>query len=1084
LSALLLGANDENLRVNVGGLSLAPFKMAQQEGQFDLSLEFIEVRNSLSACLIYSTDRFDKATIIRMVGHFNTLLESIATNPEQQVDELPLLTAAEQHQLLVDWNDTAVDYPVEKCIHQLFEAQVERTPEAIAVVFGNQQLTYRALNTKANQLAHHLQTLGVKPEVLVGICIERSVKMIIGLLGILKAGGAYLPLDPTYPVARLTFMLEDALVLVLLTQSSLKEKLSSHQASFVCLESNWDIISRLGSDNMDSGVKPDNLAYVIYTSGSTGKPKGVMVQHQSLVNFIETAIVEYGLTPCDRVLQFASISFDAAAEEIYPCLTCGGLLVLRSDEMLNSVPFFLQNCRELELTVLDLPTAFWHQVTSELVTNQLVLPNSLRLVIIGGERARSDVVGFWQKWVGTYPQLVNTYGPTEATVVATIYPLPRSTVLEREWRDIPIGRAIHNVQTYVLDKYLQPLPLGVPGELHLGGVCLARGYLNRLELTNEKFIPNPFSDGPSSRLYKTGDLVRYLPDGHIEYLGRVDNQVKIRGFRIELSEIEAVLAQHPDVQESVVIAQEDKPGNMRLVAYIVSNFMPERIPYQSICLAELDGKTIKLRTEEISKSGVSLVEIPAALSKGQHIRLYLQLPGEEKKQWLNGIVRWSHGAQAGIQFQLTPTEQTIVDQSVEHSQQGFLKVLQRTVTTNLQNYLKKKLPDYMVPYRFVLVEALPLTPNGKIDHRALEQLSVNNYPLSEVKFAEPRTPEEELLIGIWADVLGVFQIGIHDDFFELGGHSLLATQLISRIHEIFSIALPLRNLFESPTVAGIAQTINQIRQAGTDVVVATNTIIDFNAEAVLEPTIQPPSTIPVEGLLLTGATGFLGAYLLYELLAQTTADIYCLVRSPNANEGKKILQNKLESCSLWHESFNSRIIPIIGNLYQPLLGLSDSLFHLLASQIEAIYHSGAMVNFVYPYSKLKATNVLGTQEILKLASQIKAKPVHFISTLSVFADSGARIVRESDIDDIQALDDGYSQSKWVAEKLVMQACDRGLPVCIYRPSRIIGHSQTGISNLNDLFTRGIKGCIQLGLLPPIDEITDNMVPVDYVSRAI
>jgi len=378
----------------------------------------------------------------------------------------------------------------------------------------------------------------------------------------------------------------------------------------------------------------------------------------------------------------------------------------------------------------------------------------------------------------------------------------------------------------------------------------------------------------------------------------------------------------------------------------------------------------------------------------------------------------------------------------------------------------------------------------KVDRQALSQLSVNSSQLSEKEIVAPRTHDEKLLAGIWSDVLDIPQIGIHDDFFELGGHSLLATQLLSRIHETFSIALPLRNLFGAPTVAGIAQTINRIRHDGTEVV---NSVIDFNAEAVLEQSIQPLTT-SIDGylteqnsILLTGATGFLGTYLLYELLEQTTADIYCLVRSSNADEGKKRLQSKLKACSLWNETFNSRIILVVGDLSQPFLGLSKSLFHHLASQIDVIYHNGAMVNFFYPYSKLKAPNVLSTQEILKLASQIKTKPVHFVSTVSVFSfsgNSGAR-VRETDIsNDIQGLDDGYSQSKWVAEKLVMQARDRGLPVCIYRPSDISGHSQTGISNLDDFLNRKIKGCIQVGMLPPMDDIEYNMVPVDYVSRAI
>ncbi len=1004
------------------------------------------------------------------------------------------ITIISKPQQSIGWNYMVINYPFDKAIHQLFEEQVEKTPDAIAIVFENQSLSYATLNQKANQLAHYLQILGVKPEVLVGICVERSLEMVIGLLGILKAGGAYVPLDPDYPAARLVFMLEDAKVPVLLTQSSLKENLPPSQASMVCLDTDWAMISRLSEKNIDSGVKSENLAYVIYTSGSTGKPKGVMITHGSLVNFVAVAIAEYELTPHDRILQFASISFDASAEEIYPCLLCGGNLVLRSNEMLNSVPIFLKNCQALELTVLDLPTAFWHKVTYELAKGKIRLPESLRLVIIGGEEALSASVALWQKWVGTTtPRLVNTYGPTEATVVTTMYTLPN--LAENQLQNIPIGRAIYNVQTYVLDKDLQPVPPGVQGELHIGGAALARGYLNHPELTAEKFIPNTFSNDPDARLYKTGDLVRSFPDGNLEFMGRVDHQVKIRGFRVELGEIEVALTQHPDVQESVVVPQKDKFGNLRLVASIVSNIMPERIPFQSVCLIDVDGKRVIVRTENISRGGVHLVGVTEIFTKNKHIHLNIQLLSEHEKRWLNGTVMWVSGSEAGIQFQLTQTEQDLLNQSLELSQQSFVKILERLMTKSLYNYLKNKLPDYMLPHRFRLLNALPMTPNGKIDRRALiENSSVIKYQIPSKDISgEPRTPEEVLLVQIWADLLGFSQISIHDDFFELGGHSLLLSQLSSRIYEAFSFVLPLHCLFESPTVAEIAQVIKQIHQAGGDVAAATTSVIDFNSEAVLDPTIQPPA-IPVDSgylthpktILLTGATGFLGTYLLYELLQQTTANVYCLIRSSNAGVGKNKLQRKLESCSLWDDSFNARIIPVIGNLSQPFLGLSKSYFQHLASKIDVIYHNGAMVNSLYPYSQLKATNVLATQEVLKLASKIKTKSVHFISSLSVFSESSGvrRLVRESEIDDIEELEDGYAQSKWVAEKLVMQARDRGLPVSVYRPSRIMGHSQSGVSNLNDLLNLGIKGSIQLGILPPIDDIECNLVPRDYVSSAI
>ena len=519
--------------------------------------------SELSITIDYSS-RFDTDTINRMLGHLQTLLEGILSNPQQRLSELPLLTESEQHKLLQEWNDTKVDYADKKCIHELFEAQVERTPLSVAVVFEDQKLTYRELNAKANQLAHHLCSLGVKPEVLVGICVERSLDMVIGLLAILKAGGAYVPLDPNYPQERIALMLNNAQVPVLLTKQHLLAQLPAHRAKVICLDNdvNWQAANKQNPINQTT---PANLAYVIYTSGSTGTPKGVTIQHQSLVNFVQAAINEYQLQAEDRILQFASFSFDAAYEEIFPCLLHGATLVLRSDEMLASIPAFNEKCHQYYISVLDIPTAFWHQLTSELSTSQFKLPESLRLVIIGGEKASPDKVSIWRQQVESNIRLINSYGPTETTVVATICDL--TTPFE----EVAIGTAIANVQTYVLDdSYLQPVPIGVWGELYIGGDGVARGYLHQPQLTADSFIPNPFSNEPGSRLYKTGDQVRYRSDGKIEFNGRVDNQVKIRGFRIELGDIEAVLCQHPAVRETAVIVCEESLNIQRIVAYVVA----------------------------------------------------------------------------------------------------------------------------------------------------------------------------------------------------------------------------------------------------------------------------------------------------------------------------------------------------------------------------------------------------------------------------------------------------------------------------------------------------------------------------------
>ncbi|MBH8561815.1 amino acid adenylation domain-containing protein [Nostoc sp. CENA67] len=567
--------NTPTSSIELPDLTLMPLKFDNETAKFDLTLEMAENESGMIANLEYNTDIFYPETIIRLLKHFQILLEGIVVNPDQRLSDLPLLTASEENQLLKEWNNTQNDYPQDQCIHQFIEVQAEKIPHAIAVVFEEQYLTYQELNQKANQLAHYLQKRGVGPEVLVGICVERSLEMIVGILGILKAGGAYVPLDPAYPQERLTFMLEDANLALLLTQQRLQEWLPQNQHQTIYLDADWQLITQENHENLQTKATTANLAYVIYTSGSTGKPKGVMVQHHSLVNYTETAIAKYALKASDRVLQFASICFDAAAEEIFPCLVQGATLVLRNDAMLSSIPAFLQQCQKWEITVLDLPTAFWHQMTGEIFRENLHLPEELRLVIIGGEKGLSKYLRIWRKYVNSQVQLINSYGPTEATIVATISNLSNCQIQNPELSEVPIGKAIDNVQVYILDSHLQPNPISVPGELYIGGMGIARGYLNQPQLTAEKFIPNPFSNELGTRLYKTGDLARYLPNGEIDILGRVDDQVKIRGFRIELGEIEARLNQHPKVNKAVVKVWEDEQGDKRLVGYVSSQSKPQ-----------------------------------------------------------------------------------------------------------------------------------------------------------------------------------------------------------------------------------------------------------------------------------------------------------------------------------------------------------------------------------------------------------------------------------------------------------------------------------------------------------------------------
>ncbi|MEG5173406.1 amino acid adenylation domain-containing protein [Microcoleus sp. B3-D7] len=683
------------------GLTLNSHEIDTGTANFDLMLFLEETDRGLTATWEYSTNLFQPSTIARMHGHFQILLEGIIANADTPISELPLLSDRERHQLLVEWNNTQVDYPKDSTIHQMFEARAQQTPDAIAVVFENKQLTYKELNQKANQVAHYLQKLGVKPEVRVGIYVDRSLEMVVGLLGIIKAGGAYVPLDPAYSSERLSFMLEDAKVQVLLAQSHIYEKIRDRARSAVFLDSDWENIARESKENCLSDVTPDCLAYVIYTSGSTGKPKGVQVNHRSAVHLFAATYPVFNFSERDAWTVFHSYAFDFSVWEIWGALVHGGKLVIVPLEVTQSPSAFYQLLCSERVTILNQTPSAIRQLIDAQKTADGEPKWSLRLIICGGEALPAELASELLEW--NVP-LWNFYGPTEATVWTAIHPIKS---VESKRGSIPIGRPLPNTQLYILDANLQPVPVGVLAQLYIGGAGLSRGYLNLPELTAEKFIPNPFSQEIEARLYNTGDVARYLPDGTIEFLGRSDNQVKIRGFRIELGEIEAVLSQHPAVRESVVLLGEDNSGENRLVAYIVSS-------------------------SELSTGQPSLI-------------------------------------------------------------------------SKLRDFLKEKLPQYMIPSAFVLLEALPLTSNGKIDRRSLRGLDVERSELNAA--SAPRTREEQLLAEIWSQVLGVKQIGIGDNFFELGGHSLLATQLIAKVREAFQVELPLRSLFQSPTVESLAEAI-------------------------------------------------------------------------------------------------------------------------------------------------------------------------------------------------------------------------------------------------------------------------------------
>jgi amino acid adenylation domain-containing protein len=679
-------------KLELPGLTLSPLELESVTAKFDLTLSMTETETGLEGKWEYKTDLFETATITRIAEHFQTLLEAIVANPKQHLASLPLLSTVEQNQL-VEWNNTQMPYPQDWCIHQMIEAQVERTPNAAAVVYEEQQLTYRELNTQANQLAHYLQALGVKPDTLVGICVERSLEMLVGVLGILKAGAAYLPLDPTYPQDRLAFMLSDAQTPVLLTQQYLVNDLPENDANIICLDTFWEIIAQQSEENPTSNVISGNLAYVIYTSGSTGKPKGVQITHQNLVHSLIARFACYS-EPVIHFLLLSSLAFDASIPGIFWTLCQGGTLYLPEENSQWELPKLIQMIAQNSISHLITLPSLYELILEQ--ANSVEQLTSLTTVIVVAEACSKDLVRHHaQKLPET--SLLNEYGPTEGTVWSSVYNLyPHKEPLQ-----ISIGRPIANTQFYILDKALQPLPVGVPGELHIHGVGLTRGYLNLPGLTAEKFIPNPFSNQPGGRLYKTGDLACYLPDGNVEFLGRIDNQVKIRGYRIELGEIEVILCQHSSVREAVVIVNEDKPGDKSLVAYV------------------------------------------------------------------------------------TTYEEQILS------------------TNTLRRFLQEKLPDYMIPTSFVILDTMPLMPNGKVNRKALRASNSNTRVRSSQQVL-PRTLLEQKLVQLWEETLQISPIGVTENFFDLGGHSLLAIRLLAEIEKHLGYSLPLVIFFREGTIEKIA----------------------------------------------------------------------------------------------------------------------------------------------------------------------------------------------------------------------------------------------------------------------------------------
>src|SRR5690349_8262013 len=674
-------------------LRLESIPAGGRPAKFDLTLAMRETDEGLRGIFEYNTDLFDAASVQRMAAHFENLLTAIVEDPQQQLSALRIVTGDERRNLLSDWAETERSVLDVECAHVAFEKQAAARPEAEAVRCGSTTLTYRELNQRSNQLANFLRSVGVQPDVPVALCLSRSEAMVVAILGVLKAGGAYVPLDPKDPLERLSLIFDETKTPVVLTESALADRLPSIWGQVLCLDTDWDVVA-VEPETIANTAHAKNLAYVIYTSGSTGRPKGVMVTHRGLVNYLSWATEAYRVSDGRGAPSHSPLSFDLTVTSLLAPLWAGRTVNIVAQE--TAAAGLAESLRsERGYSLVKITPAHLALLANSIPDNAADWTNA---IVIGGEMLTFEVLAPWrQKLPRT--RFINEYGPTETVVGCCVYEVNAETA--SGIGSVPIGRPIANTRLYVLDADFEPAPLGVPGELYISGFGLARGYLERPDLTAESFVPDPFSDEPGARLYRTGDLARYLPDGNFDFLGRRDQQVKVRGYRIELGEIENVLARHHAVREAVVTVREDVPGDQRLVAYVV---------------AEDD-----------------------------------------------------------------------------HDQNA----------SALRDHLREALPDYMTPSSFVFLDALPLTTNGKVDRRALPAPD-GARPDGEVDYVAPRTPVEEVLAGIWAELLSLERVGVNDNFFVLGGHSLLATQLLARLLTLFKLELPLITVFQSPTIAEFA----------------------------------------------------------------------------------------------------------------------------------------------------------------------------------------------------------------------------------------------------------------------------------------
>ncbi len=905
----------------------------------------------------------------------SSLTNVLDTDPNKPVLELSILPELERRLLRRIFNDTRTDYPRAKSVHEIFEEWVTKAPHSAAIAHEGATLTYSELNRQANQLARFLIGRGAKVGEYIPVVMPRSTRMVIAQLAILKCGCVYVPVDPEFPVERQAFIFRDCGARLVLAETGGCD-IGPAGVRWIDLPSVSNELSRMHGDNLKLPLVTPPPAYVMYTSGSTGAPKGVVVPHHSVVRLvINNGYAHLNLNDC--LIHYSNPAFDASTFEIWGALLNGARVVVVPQLTVLDPAAFKKVLLEERVSVLWMSVGLFNQYADALSS---VLPR-LRYVLVGGDSLDANVIKRVLK-ASPPERLFNVYGPTECTTFTTTHNI---RAVDNEAVSIPIGGPIANAQVYILDSRLQLLPIGVAGEMYIGGDGVADGYLNRSALTAERFVADLFGRTPGKRLYRTGDLVRWRPDGAIEFLGRNDHQVKIRGFRVELEEIQARIEHHPGVKEAVLLTKEDETGQKQIVCYFTAKD-PLNIP------------TIE----------------------------------------------------------------------------------------SLREHVKAALPHYMVPGAFVLLKKVPLNANGKVDRKALPSPSISAHRADT--YEAPQGELELQLADIWQDLLGVQRMGRHDNFFERGAHSLHVLQVLIRTKEHGDTPISVKDIYNCPTLHDLAK---RLRGKALDL-----EQVDLQREAILPHTITalPGACIyPARNVLVTGGTGFVGRFLLKQLLQDTHATAYCLLRSPSKEQSFSTLKNKLIDHDLWRDEFAHRIVPVPGDLRQPCLGIDDVTYELLSRSIDSIYHCATSMNHLETYAMAKPANVGGAIELLKLASRHKPKLINYMSTASIFSptsehgsEHGVRSVSEhSSIDqECHLTSRGYAASKWVGEKLIMIASERGIPCNIFRLGLIWADTQFGRYDELQRAHRLLKSCILSGF--GIKDYRHDMppTPVDYAAQAI